>query len=173
MALVVPLLWCLDTGEYRWALGLALVAGFSDALDGWLAKRYDWCTPLGSLLDPVADKLLLAGSFIGLWLVGAITAWLPALVIGRDVVIVLGAVAYHNLVGPLQGDPTMLSKATTVAQILLVLALLVGLANSPLPWGVALGMEIVVAALTAASGIDYVVRWSLRARREWHARPRA
>ncbi|MBS0193437.1 MAG: CDP-alcohol phosphatidyltransferase family protein [Proteobacteria bacterium] len=167
MALVAPLLWCLDAGAYRWALGLALVAGGSDALDGWLAKRFDWRTPLGSLLDPVADKLLLAGSFIGLWLVEAVPEWLVALVIGRDVVIVAGAVAYHNLIGPVQGDPTRVSKATTVAQIALVLALLSGLAIAPLPAGVGLGMIAVVAALTIASGIDYVVRWGLRARRHF------
>lgn len=172
MALVVPLVWGLHVGRYELALGLALLAGASDAIDGWLARRFGWRTPLGSLLDPIADKLLLVGSFLGLWLVGIAPGWLTALVIGRDVVIVAGAVAYHNLVGPLQGRPSLISKATTAAQIALVLAWLVDLAEGPLPvaalqiaaWG--------VAVLTAASGIDYVVRWSLRARRHWRGRRR-
>lgn len=170
MLLVVPLVWALREGEYRLALGLALVAGGSDAIDGWLAKRFGWRTPLGSLLDPVADKLLLNGSFLGLWLVGAAPTWLLLLVIGRDVVIVAGAVAYHNFVGPVEGDPTLVSKATTVAQIALVLVLLVGLAIHPLPPGESIAMQVVVAVLTAASGIDYVVRWSLRAYRGLRAK---
>ncbi len=170
MLLVVPLVWSLNDGDYRVALALALVAGGSDGIDGWLAKRFGWRTSLGSLLDPVADKLLLAGCFVGLWLVGASPGWLTALVLGRDVVIVVGAVAYHNFVGPLQGDPTLISKATTVAQIAAVLVLLIGLAVRPLPPGEALAMQVVVAVLTAASGIDYVVRWSVRAWRGLRAK---
>jgi cardiolipin synthase len=170
MLLVLPLVWSLREGEYRLALGLALVAGGSDAIDGWLAKRFGWRTSLGGLLDPVADKLLLIGSFLGLWLVGACPGWLTALVIGRDVVIVSGAVAYHNFVAPLKGDPSLMSKATTVAQIATVLVLLVGLAVRPLPAGESTAMQVVVAVLTAASGIDYVVRWSVRAYRGLRAR---
>lgn len=170
MALVVPLVWGLDAGHYSLALGLALVAGFTDALDGFLAKRFGWRTRLGSLLDPIADKLLLVGSFLGLWLVGMTPGWLFALIVGRDVVIVGGAVAYHNLVGPLQGEPTLLGKTTTVAQIALVLAALVHLALAPLPVSVLPAMRVLVAGLTVASGIDYVVRWSLRARAQWRDR---
>ncbi len=170
MALVVPLVWSLHQGRYGLALGLALVAGASDAIDGWLARQFGWRTPLGSLLDPIADKLLLVGSFLGLWLVGAAPTWLTALVIGRDVIIVAGAIAYHNLIGPLQGRPTLISKATTVAQIALVLAWLVDLALPPLPALAVQGLLWVVGLLTAASGIDYVVRWGLRARRVLQAR---
>lgn len=172
MALVVPLVWSLHAANYGLALGLALAAGVSDAVDGWLARRFGWRTPLGSLLDPIADKLLLVGSFLGLWLVGVAPAWLTALVIGRDVVIVAGAVAYHNLIGPLQGEPSWVSKATTVAQIALVLLWLVVLAVRPLPAMVVPVMIGMVAVLTAASGIDYVVRWGLRARRTLQARQR-
>ena len=163
MLLVVPLAWSLQDDRFHTALGIALFAGASDALDGWLAKRYGWQTWLGGLLDPVADKLLLDGSFLGLWMCGAVPGWFALLTIGRDVVIVSGAVAYHNLIGPLHADPTLLSKATTVVQVAMVLVLLVGLAMWPLPPGEALAMRVIVAVLTAASGIDYVVRWSWRA----------
>jgi cardiolipin synthase len=173
MLLVVPLVWSLRAGDYRLALGIALVAGASDAIDGRLAKGFGWKTRLGSLLDPVADKLMLIGSFVGLWLVGAAPGWLTALVIGRDVVIVSGALVYNAVIGPIEGDPTLLSKATTVAQIVLVLGLLVGLAWRPLSTdGVAAGVWV-VAVLTLASGVDYVVRWGLRARRGLRAKRQA
>jgi len=165
MLLALPLVWTLRAGDYDWSLVIALAAGGSDAVDGWLAKRYGWQTRLGGLLDPVADKLLLVAGFVGLWMADASPTWLTALVIGRDVVIVAGAVAYNAMVGPIEGDPSMLSKATTVAQIGLVLILLVGLVTRPLPADLAIGSIWLVAALTFASGIDYVVRWSLRAYR--------
>ena len=164
MLMVPLLLWCLHTGEHAAALWIALAAGFSDALDGWLAKRFGWQTWLGGVLDPIADKLLLDASFVGLWLAAAIPGWLAALVVGRDVVIVSGASTYHFLIGTVTGRPTLLSKATTVAQIAFVLAVLVELAWRPLPRELALAAIGLVAALTLASGIDYVVRWSLRAR---------
>ncbi len=187
MLMVPPLLWCLHAGEHVAALWIALTAGFSDALDGWLAKRYGWQTWLGGVLDPVADKLLLDASFVGLWMAGAahgcanaasagcagaaaVPGWLAALVIGRDVVIVAGASAYHFLIGTVTGRPTWLSKVTTVAQIAFVLASLVGLAWRPLQPDASLAAKWLVAALTFASGIDYVVRWSLRARIAWRAR---
>jgi cardiolipin synthase len=172
MLLVLPLVWSLRDGDYGWSLVIALAAGGSDAVDGWLAKRYGWQTRLGGLLDPVADKLLLVASFVGLWLADASPAWLTALVIGRDAVIVAGAVAYNAVVGPVEADPSLLSKVTTVAQIGLVLVLLVGLAWRPLPVEVSDGAIWLVAALTFASGIDYVVRWSLRAHRALRARRR-
>jgi cardiolipin synthase len=189
MLAVLPLLWFLREHQYRPALAIALIAGLSDGVDGWLAKRYDWRTRLGGLLDPIADKLLLDGSFVGLWLAGAahgcanvaggsalpavaacagVTAaplWLVLLVLARDAVIVTGASAYHFLIGPLKGQPTLLGKVTTVAQIVLVLALLCGLAWRPLPMAVATAAIWIVAALTIASGIDYVLRWSLKTRR--------
>jgi cardiolipin synthase len=172
MLLVLPLVWSLRRGDYGVALGIALAAGASDAFDGWLAKHFGWQTRLGGLLDPVADKLLLIASFVGLWLADACPGWLTALVIGRDVVIVAGAVAYNAVVGPVQGHPTLLSKATTVAQIALVLTLLVGLAWRPWPAAALTAGVWLVAALTFASGIDYVVRWSARAQRGLGARRR-
>jgi cardiolipin synthase len=170
MLLVPPLLWCLHAGDYRAALWIALAAGLSDALDGWLAKRFGWQTWLGGVLDPIADKLLLDASFVGLWMGGGAPGWLAMLVLGRDAVIVAGASAYHFMVGPVEGNPTLLSKATTVAQIALVLALLFGLAWQPLPQDLSIVAVWLVAALTFASGIDYVVRWSLRAHRALRAR---
>ena len=82
--------------DFFTALVLFAVAGFSDALDGFLAKHYHWESRLGSILDPLADKLLLVASFATLTWLGLIPYWLLWLVLGRDVLIVAGALAYLN-----------------------------------------------------------------------------
>ena len=164
IALVWPVFWLISTGEYATALLLAAAAGISDAVDGWLAKRFGWESRLGGLMDPLADKLLLLAGFTALTVIGALPFWLLALVIGRDVVIVFGAIAYHNLIGPFDAQPTRTSKLTTVVQILLVLAELLRLAWLPgLP--LRTPMLVFTAVLTVASGLHYVLIWSLRARR--------
>ncbi|MEO5595895.1 MAG: CDP-alcohol phosphatidyltransferase family protein [Lysobacteraceae bacterium] len=177
MLAVLPLVWCLHHGEYRAALAIALLAGLSDGIDGWLAKRYGWRTRLGGLLDPLADKLLLDASFIGLWLAHAVPTWLLLLVLGRDLVIVAGASAYHFLIGPLKGQPSWLGKATTVVQIALVVCLLALLAwQNSSGQGSATGLQWtlvgvwIVALFTLASGVDYVLRWGVRTRDALRAR---
>ena len=116
IALVVPILMLILRDEYVWALALFFVAGFSDGLDGYLATRFNWTTRLGGLLDPVADKLLVAGMFITLAWVGRAPVWLAVLVIVRDVVIFGGAVAYNFLIAPVEGEPTRVSKLNTAGR---------------------------------------------------------
>lgn len=170
MLLTVPLAWALRDGRYDAALAIALIAGMTDALDGFLAKRFAWQSWLGGVLDPVADKLLLFVCFIGLAHVGALPVWLAWLVVGRDVVIVAGAVAYHNLIGPLTAQPTWASKLTTCLQIVLVLATLVHLSRfGDWPTWINTAMFWAVAAATVVSGLDYVVRWGAKAWREGRA----
>ncbi len=115
--LVAPIIWSLFDGRYGLSLLLILVAGLSDALDGYLARRFDWRTRLGGLLDPAADKLLMVSVFVTLSWLGWVPVWFTAVVVGRDLVIVGGIVAYQNLVAPVHGDPTMTSKLNTVLQI--------------------------------------------------------
>ena len=171
LLLVLPAYWLIGAREHSAALAIVAAAGASDALDGFLAKRFGWQSRLGALLDPLADKLLLLACFLGLATTGVLPAWLLLLVIGRDLLIVCGAVAYHNLVGPFDAEPTRLSKLTTFVQIVCVLGELVRLAWWPgLP-----GRDVLVwmaAVLTVASGLHYVVVWSLRARRTIRERHR-
>jgi cardiolipin synthase (CMP-forming) len=112
----------------------------------------------------IADKLLLTACFVCLAVVEVLPAWLAWLVVGRDIVIVAGAVAYHNLIGPLTAQPTLISKFTTCVQIAFVLATLLHLSRFA-EWPDALNTALLwtVVAATVASGIDYVVRWSARA----------
>ncbi|UXI69438.1 CDP-alcohol phosphatidyltransferase family protein [Tahibacter amnicola] len=171
MLLTVPLAWMLRNGRYDAALLLALVAGASDALDGYLAKRFNWQSWLGGVLDPIADKLMLMICYICLAMAGALPPWLAWLVVGRDLVIVAGAVAYHNLVGPLTASPTTISKATTCLQIGLVLATLLHLSRfAEWPDWINATLFAIVAVATVASGLDYVLRWSIKAWRETHTK---
>jgi cardiolipin synthase len=108
--------WILQ-GRYPEVLVLFAVAAFTDALDGFLAKRFDWTSELGRILDPLADKLLLVTSFICLSMAGFAPWWLTALVLLRDLVIGFGAMTYRVLFGALRGRPTTPSKINTFWQI--------------------------------------------------------
>jgi len=88
--------WSILAGEHETAFVLIFIAAFSDALDGYLAKRFGWSSHLGALLDPLADKVFMAGSFIAAVWVGLIPLWITVIVIARDVIIVAGALVYHG-----------------------------------------------------------------------------
>lgn len=165
MALVVPLLVMIVQGRYGVALAIAVAAGVSDGVDGFLARRFRWQSRLGSILDPVADKLMLVGCMIALGWLHEAPRWLVVLVVVRDAVIALGALAWLRVFHRFDARPSWLSKATTVAQIGFILLVL---ADQAFAWGLPMAAPTgIVAILTAASGIDYVVRWSLMARREF------
>jgi len=164
MLLVAPLAWLILTARYDIALVVAAVAGLTDALDGFFAKRFGWQSWLGGVLDPIADKLMLTACYVALGLIGAHPEWLTWLVVGRDLVIVAGAIAYHNLIGRVSVKPTLLSKFTTCVQITYVLAQLVNLSTwFSLPRPALQGLILFTEACTLASGIQYVVVWSAKA----------
>lgn len=135
------------------------VAGASDALDGILARILKQRSRLGSILDPLADKLLLDTSFICLAMLGWLPRWLAVLVVSRDVIIVGGLFLIHYLGVDVRTriKPTWVGKATTLAQILLVLWVMCehtsGVAWQPLRWSL-FGLA---ALLTLWSEIDYVL----------------
>ena len=161
MAPVLP--WLLVAGHYRAALAVALVAGLSDALDGLVAKRFGWQSRLGSLLDPIADKLLLCLAMLGLAWISMLPAWLVGLVVVRDLVILAGAAAWWRLAGPFDGRPSLLSKLNTALQVALVLVCLAELSGLALPLQVRIQVVVAVALLTFVSGLDYVIRYGVRA----------
>lgn len=164
IALVVPILLLILDGRFGIALVLFFIAGFSDGVDGYLAKRFDWHTRLGALLDPVADKLLVAGTFIMLTYTQHIPLWLAAVVILRDVVIVGGATAYNFLVRPIEGEPSRISKLNTALQLMFLLFVL---SRAGFGWPEQISLTVLGAAIlitVVISGVDYVLRWSIRAR---------
>lgn len=174
IALVLPTAWFLWQAMYVEALLLTTVAGASDAVDGWLARRLDAVSRFGAALDPAADKLLVASIFVIFAIQGHLPLWLAVIVLGRDLVILAGAIAYRVLFGHIEFAPTLISKANTAVQIVTALALLVWLCRfdtvSELtgalldPFGFYL-----LAVLGVASGLDYVVTWGLKAWREAHS----
>lgn len=162
--LVGPVAWSLAEERFDLTLALFTLAGISDALDGFLAKRYGWTSRLGSLLDPLADKLLLVTVFVLLAWMGLLPAWLVALALLREALILGGATAYRVLVGPFAGEPTPASKVNTFLQITLVIAVLLVAAGMALPAGLVAGLELAVATSVVVSGGQYVWLWSRRYR---------
>jgi cardiolipin synthase len=161
--LVPPVVVLLLIGRFGSALLIFAVAGFSDALDGYLAKRYNWTSRAGALMDPLADKLLLVSAFVTLGWLGLIPLWLVGLVILRDLVIVTGAIVYHMRIEQLEAEPSLVSKLNTFTQIVLLLAIMFTQAFRELPelWLDVLLYSVILT--TVWSGFDYVWTWSRRA----------
>jgi len=164
--LVPPVVLLLLNGRFAAALIVFGVAGVSDAVDGFLAKRYHWTSQLGALMDPLADKLLLICSFVTLGWLGWIPYWLVALVILRDLVIVAGALTYHYCIEHLTASPSLVSKLSTFAQILLVLAVMFSSGIRTLPAVLIDGLQYLVLVTVLWSGADYVWTWGRRAWRK-------
>lgn len=164
IVLVAPILMLIMNGNFGWALALFWIAGFSDGVDGYLAKRFNWHTRLGALLDPLADKLLVSGTFITLAYTQHIPVWLAAVVILRDVIIIAGAAAYNFFVQPVEGEPTRVSKLNTALQLLFLMFVL---SRAAFGWPEQISITVLGAAILVTvviSGVDYVWSWSQRAR---------
>ena len=168
IALIAPILILIINDQYGLALVLFWVAGFSDGLDGYLAVRFSWHTRIGALLDPIADKLLVAGTFITLAYVEQIPVWLAALVIFRDVVIIGGATVYNFLIRPVEGEPTRISKLNTALELLFILFVM---SRAGFGWPDTISITVLGASVVVTvviSGLDYVMKWAHRAA---HAEP--
>lgn len=169
--LVIPIGYLLWQNAHVDAFVLMLVAGVSDALDGFLARRFQWLSRLGATLDPLADKLLVACVFVVFTLQGHIPLWVAIIVLVRDFTIVAGAGVYKVLYEEVEIAPTFVSKANTATQITVLLLILVGL----LPVGIFSEISrilvdpygfYILAILGLVSGIDYVFKWGSKAYRE-------
>jgi len=149
--------WLLLERWYTAALGVVLLAGLTDWLDGFAARHLNVTGKTGVVLDPLADKGLLVTLFLTLGWVGLIPLWLLALVIARDVVIVTGALLLRTLRGVSKFVPTMPGKVSTFFQIVFVLLVLVEAAYpNPIFAGLRdMGLGC-TAVFTAFSGVDYV-----------------
>jgi cardiolipin synthase len=155
---ILFLLW---TTSYRRALVWFAIASATDVLDGLLARRLRVVSSIGALLDPVADKVLLSGSFLTLALKGVIPFWLMAIVLGRDLMILGFAIVALARKIRRQFPPSVWGKASTAAQIAYVL-FAVGHAAAITPLIVATILGWIAAALTIWSGMDYLIKVSRR-----------
>lgn len=161
IALTPVFILLLKSENYSAALGVFFLAGFSDGLDGFIAKRYNLITRLGGILDPLADKILLVSAYVMLSLLDHIPFWLVLTVVFRDLLIVGGYLVYTSIVGSVQMRPSNLSKLNTVMQVLLIIAVLV----EQTAWlDVANAVEALiylVALTTLASGAHYLWIWGV------------
>lgn len=163
VVLVLPVVVALLSEHYLIALLLFAVAGLSDGLDGYIARHYDSTSRFGSILDPVADKLLLICTYLSLAWLALLPVWLVVIVLLRDVLIVIGGVAYHRLIGEYAMEPSFISKLNTGAQITLALAVVLSMSLWPLSAQLIDGMIYFVLVTTLLSGADYVWTWGRRA----------
>ena len=165
IALIWPIIACLLGHRYEQTLLLFFVAAASDGLDGWLAKRFDWTSQLGTLLDPLADKLLLVSVFLVLTWLHEVPRFLAVAVVARDVMIGAGALVYRTVWGPLHGRAILSSKINTLLQIVyVILVVMHGQWGQPSP-----RVLLVIAAATFAtviySGAAYLREFTQRALR--------
>ncbi len=159
--LLVPVVvWAISQGQMSLALAGFVVAGITDGIDGYVAKRFDQRTELGAYLDPLADKTLIVSIYVSLAIFGFIPPWVAILVVSRDFMIV-GAVLLSTLMGnPLVIQPLYISKANTAAQILFATLVLASLGlKLDLGWPITVAMWS-VAALTLSSAAAYLVAWT-------------
>lgn len=158
--ILVPIVfWLLVSEQLQLAFFLFLVAGVSDAVDGFLAKRFNWETELGAYLDPIADKLLIVCIFIALGVTGRLPSWLVILVVSRDVLIVIAVVLSWLLEHPTPMRPLTVSKLNTVAQIVLAGTVLADNGFQLRLDGPVLVLVWLTAALTVASLFAYLRIW--------------
>jgi cardiolipin synthase (CMP-forming) len=158
--LLVPVVvWAISSGEMGVAFLLFLTAGISDAVDGFLAKRFDMVTELGTYLDPLADKAMIVSIYVALGVAEALPRWLVILVVSRDIMIV-GAIMLSWLVHkPVTLKPLMVSKLNTIAQIVLALLVLAALGLGFRAELAVMVFTALVAALTLLSIAFYVAEW--------------
>jgi cardiolipin synthase (CMP-forming) len=160
--LLVPVIvWAIGSGQMQVAFLVFLIAGVSDAVDGFLAKRLHMTSDLGAHLDPLADKALIVSIYIALGITQDIPRWLVILVVSRDILIVGGVMLAWFVGKPMRVKPVLVSKLNTAAQIVLACLVLgslaFGLALEPAEQAVMAS----VAALTLASIGFYVREWVL------------
>lgn len=156
----VPLVvWLILSGQTALAFGIFLLAGISDGIDGFLAKRFGWQTELGAYLDAVADKLLLVSIYLALGAIGFLPIWLVIAVVARDIFIVGGVMLAWILENPVEVRPNYVSKVNTTAQILLAGTVL---ASHGFELQLDTGINILVlatAVLTFWSATSYFMVW--------------
>lgn len=163
LLLALPLGMFILGEDYTSALWIGVLAGTSDALDGFAARRLGALSRFGAALDPIADKILITVTFVCLAQVGLVPWYLAIVVIARDLVILAGAGCFYALIGPFELAATLLSKINMCIQIsFCVLVLLLQVVDNIPPAAFGIGVTLVLVA-AVASGLDYVVSWTRKA----------
>jgi len=162
--LVIPIIDFLWDKQYENALGLIAIAGISDFLDGFLAKRNNWRSNLGAALDPAADKILLVSVFVTLYFMDLIPFWLMATVLMRDFMILFGLALYYYFIEKPNPNPSFVSKLNTNLQIFFVLFVIAGQIFSSNIDLIIQFTGSLVFLTSILSGMDYWISWSIKAK---------
>ncbi len=164
--LSVPLaVWLMIEDRMAFAFWLFIAAGITDAIDGYIAKRFDARTELGAFLDPLADKALLVGAYLSLGWLGHLPAWLVILVVFRDLLIVGGAFVVYAITQSFKAQPIAISKLNTAVQIALVALVLARLGVGLDDLGASHVLVFIAGVTTVLSGGAYVIQWTRRLNR--------
>ncbi|MFL2715423.1 MAG: CDP-alcohol phosphatidyltransferase family protein [Gammaproteobacteria bacterium] len=157
IGLVYPILNNIYLNNFQLSIVFFIVAAITDALDGFLARKMNWQTDLGAILDPIADKLLLSGTIFILWLTEFIPFYIFIIFIGRDVVILLGAAVQMTLNDLDTPMPNLLGKLTTSLQIIYIaVVFLKEIFN--LEFAIFI-LDIIIILITITSLIVYALNW--------------
>jgi cardiolipin synthase len=165
MALIPVFVSLLFYSKFGWALGVFVLAGITDGLDGLLARRLNQGSQLGAILDPIADKLLLVTSFVVLSMPAIIPPplprhfpvpfWVTAAVFSRDIFIIVGAAAINIVTGFRRFRPSWLGKINTTIQIIAIAAVLIA-ASFPKLSGYLPTVYTIVFSFALISGVHYI-----------------
>lgn len=145
--------------RWDWAFAGFLVAGISDGVDGFIARRFNQHSKLGAYLDPMADKLLLVSVFVVMGFIGELPLWLVVTMVSRDGLIVCAVVLSTVMAHPVEVKPLFVSKANTAIQIVLAAVVLGELAFSIHLDPLRPALIILSGVLTVASAAAYLVAW--------------
>lgn len=166
IALVIPIIRLLWQEQFLLSLLLILIAGLSDILDGYLAKKNNWRSYLGAVLDPAADKILLVSLFITLQSMDLIPLWITLTVILRDLMIVFGLSLYRYFVGVPQPKPTRISKFNTLLQLAFIIMVILA-QGIQFPFAIlSMVCGSLVFVTSILSGLDYWIIWSIKAKKK-------
>lgn len=166
LAMIPLLLLLLREQDYRAALMVFIIAGLSDGLDGFIARRYHLESHLGGVLDPLADKLLMVSTYVSLTLLGHIEFWLLLVVLSRDFLIIGGYLVVTSQAGAVRMEASVFSKFNTVAQIVLVVAILFEQAKLVTVPLLVDFLIYTVLITTVISGAHYYWAWIIKKRIE-------
>ena len=172
LLLVIPFVICFHKQEYTYAFYIFLIAGLTDALDGWLARFFNWQSAFGSLLDPVADKLLITISVIALALTQQLPWWFVVLVFLRDLTISVGVIAWYIYIKKsITFQPSYISKINTALQLTLITLSFFELAYQ-INWHNIYNLLLWITTITTTiSYLDYVWKWGQKAYQTLPERP--
>ena len=166
IVLVIPIIRSLWQEQFMLSLLLIIIAGLSDILDGYLAKKNNWRSYLGSVLDPAADKILLVSLFLTLQSMDLIPLWLTLTVITRDLMIVFGLSLYRYFVGVPKPKPTRISKLNTTIQLVFIIFVILA-QGVQFPFQIlAMVCGSLVFVTSILSGLDYWIIWSIEAKKK-------